>query len=150
MICLLVVAIGFGFFGIGLLRTAHKTSGDTLLGVVLLIIGALVLLLGMLASRSVRQRADVEIGSPDLVDDSAVQISIPPPISEIVSTIESGRMIDNSCKICEDNACNLIMGCGHMICSNCIELIRAKKDKQVHCPYCNAPIDSTNMRPIFF
>lgn len=89
--------------------------------------------------RRTRRSSDDPADLPDLEID-------PPRIS---TSIEPGSQIDNTCKICYENASNVSMECGHIVCSACIEKIRGKSG-EVPCPYCHMTIDPTKIRPLYF
>jgi Zinc finger, C3HC4 type (RING finger) len=55
-------------------------------------------------------------------------------------TLEPGKNIDNTCRICDENAWQAALNCGHLLCSACIKKILSNSPEKQLCPFDRKPI----------
>jgi C3HC4-type zinc finger (RING finger) protein len=80
----------------------------------------------------------------------AIDVSAEPIINTVCTTVQPGQMIDNTCQICADNAWQITLRCGHMICKTCLDSLPTDDTDIRYCPFCRAPINLHDATPLFF
>jgi len=84
------------------------------------------------------------------IDNNIIIESKTKPIIDTVSImIQPGQMIDNTCQICTQNAWQLTLRCGHLICKPCLDSIIPDNNEKQKCPFCRTKIDRNQATPIF-
>lgn len=64
----------------------------------------------------------------------------------VAGPLQLGKNVNNTCGICEENAWQIVLGCGHPMCSVCLNKILA--DNKL-CPYDRISIEKDRIVPIF-
>jgi Zinc finger, C3HC4 type (RING finger) len=70
-------------------------------------------------------------------------------LETVVSTLRPGEKIDNTCSICENNAWQIVLNCGHPMCIDCYRKILANDMGERLCPFDRKPIQENLVVPIY-
>ena len=87
------------------------------------------------------ESTDVETKSESETESKSYEI--------IEETLQPGKKVDSTCSICEEHAWQIVLECGHPMCSVCLKKILSKKPEKQLCPFDRKEIKKKAVVPIY-